>query len=65
MKHLDPEYEVDRPPQGFVPHFWDTINVLGGARGMFLITLGIIIFYFTVEYVITQGRKKREAKKAK
>lgn len=63
MKHLDPDYEVDRPPMGLVPHFWDTINVLGGWRGMVLISIGVIIFYFVVDYAVMQGRKKRMIKK--
>jgi hypothetical protein len=63
MKHLDPDYEVDRPPMGLVPHFWDTINVLGGWRGMVLISIGVIIFYFVVDYAVMQGRKNRMIKK--
>jgi hypothetical protein len=63
MKHLDPDYEVDRPPSGLIPHFWDTIDVLGGSRGMILLILGVIIFYFLIDYIVSQGRKKRMAKK--
>jgi hypothetical protein len=63
VKHLEPDYEVETAPTGLIAHFWDTIRALGGTRGITLIALGIILFYFVVEYVITTSRKRREAKK--
>jgi hypothetical protein len=63
MKHLEADYEVDRPPSGFIPHFWDTIDSLGGTVGLSLIVIGILLFYFIVDYTITTNRKKREQKK--
>lgn len=63
VKHLDPDYFVHKRPSGYIAHFWDTIDSLGGPTGLFLITLGILIFYLIVEYTIQRSRQKREAKK--
>jgi hypothetical protein len=61
--HLENDYELFERPMGIVPHFWDTIDVLGGWMGLTLISVGILAFFLVVDYVITTGRKKREAKK--
>jgi hypothetical protein len=63
MRHLEPDYEVENPPVGFIPHFWTTISALGGWKGLLLINLGVLAFYFTVEYIVTTNRNKRELKR--
>ena len=63
--HLESDYEMFEKPTGFVPHFWDTIDSLGGPLGIALLSVGIILFFLIVDYVITSGRKKREAKKSR
>lgn len=63
VRHLERDYEMETKPSGLVPHFWDTIEVLGGWKGMCLLSFGIMSFYFIVVYFVTSGRKKREAKK--
>lgn len=62
MKHLDPNFEVLRPPRGLVAHFFDTINILGGPVGICLIFILICFFYFTLEYLVN-ARKKMNKKK--
>lgn len=63
VKHLDFDYEIEEKPTGLIPHFWDTIEALGGFKGIFLITLGVLLFYGIVIYVVTTGRLKRQKKK--
>lgn len=69
VKHLDPDYFVSKRPTGLIAHFWDTIEALGGYKGLFLICVGVILFYFIVNYTIFKSRERREAaakqKKAK
>jgi len=65
VKHLENDYELDQKPTGFVPHFWDTIDSLGGPLGLVLMTLAFVIFYYVVDYMVTSSRKKRELKKSK
>jgi hypothetical protein len=65
VKHLEPDYEVDRPISTYISHFWDTIDSLGGWIGLTCILIGVILFYFTIEYIITSSRIKREQKKKK
>ena len=64
MRHLDHDYELARPATGFIPHFHDTIDALGGWVGVCCIGLAAVAFYFIVLYVIVTGRAKREAAKA-
>lgn len=63
MKHLEEDYELDKPIVGIVSHFFDTIEALGGWTGIFFITISILGFYLFVVFTIQSGRKKREAKK--
>jgi len=43
-----------------VDHWFDTIEVLGGWRGLFFILVGTLLFYAYVLYAIKAGRLKRE-----
>jgi hypothetical protein len=56
---------MTKRPTGLIPHFWDTIDALGGTIGITLIAVGILAFFLIVDFVITTSRKKREAKKKK
>jgi hypothetical protein len=64
-KHLTHDYELEEKPTGFIPHFWDTIDALGGWKGISLIAIGILIFQYIVAWAISSGRAKREAVKKK
>lgn len=63
VKHLDPDYFVNQRPTGYVAHFWDTIDALGGPVGLTLLSVGILLFYFIVQYTIHRSRQRREAQK--
>lgn len=64
VKHLlEHDYDLAEKPTGFIPHFWDTIAALGGYTGLTLLSVGILLFFFIVDYSISNSRKKREAKK--
>lgn len=63
VKHLEPDYFLSQRPTGYLAHFWETIESLGGYIGLGLITFGIILFYFLVNYIIYRSRQAREAKK--
>ena len=65
MRHLDHDWELERAENFWIHHFWDTIRVLGGWKGMVVIALGLAAFYSFVVYTIDQGRKKRESKSRK
>ena len=65
VKHLEADYEVTSRSFGFVSHFFDTIEALGGWKGLAIATLGILAFYLYVDWTITSGRAKREAKKSR
>jgi hypothetical protein len=65
VKHLESDYEMSHKPTGLVPHFWDTIDSLGGMTGLSLITIGFVLFYYFVDYMVVTSRKKREEKKKK
>ena len=63
MRHLDEEHELSRSVVKFMlDHLYDTINVLGGTRGLFFIALGCILFYVYVVYAMRTSREKREAR---
>jgi uncharacterized membrane protein len=64
MRHLDHDYHVTHRPTGFIPHFWDTIDSVGGVYGLIAITIGIVGFYYGVLWYILYSRAKREAKAA-
>jgi hypothetical protein len=65
VKHLEPDYELDKPIITFVSHFWDTIDALGGPVGLSLIILAVFIFYIVVDYTIFISRQRRENKQKK
>lgn len=65
VKHLESDYEVDRPIITLTSHFWDTISALGGPLGILLIFVGVLTFYFIVDYTIFISRQRREQKKKK
>lgn len=65
MKYLDPDYEVDSPPTGLIPHFFDTINVLGGWKGLLGISFGVLLFFLVIDFSISYNRKRREQQKQK
>jgi len=47
----------------FVEHFWETLEAIGGYKGIFLLSLAIYIFYGIVHYTVTISRKRRERKR--
>lgn len=63
VRHLDPSYEESVKPSGVVPHFFDTIEALGGWKGLTLLFIGLVIFYLVVEYAIQRGRRRQNSKK--
>ena len=66
MKNLDPTWDLEHPGQiTLLSHLWDTIETLGGWKGLLVLTLGIGIFHAIVDYVIVSGRKKRELARKK
>lgn len=62
VRHLEHDYVQETKPTGFIPHFHETIDSLGGSLGIAIICLAVIAFYFIVTYTITSARTKREAK---
>jgi hypothetical protein len=44
-------------------HFHETFESLGGWKGLGLMVLVMALFYFAVHYTVTEGRRKRQAKK--
>ena len=61
--HLSEEYELSRSFVRYLyDHFFDTIDALGGLRGLFCLFIGCLLFYGYVVYTITSGRAKRERK---
>ena len=63
VKHLDQDYELENPKTGFVEHFYDTIDAIGGWKGFAVLSVIIIAFYALVVYTIQSGREKREKAK--
>lgn len=62
-KYLEHDYDLEQKPVGFVPHFHDTIEALGGIFGILLILAGVITFYAGVSFYISYSRQRREGKK--
>lgn len=60
MRHLDPKWELENPGLSLVAHFWETIDSIGGWKGLCVIGAVIGIFHAVVNYVIANGRRKRE-----
>lgn len=65
VKHLDHTYEQSEREQGFIPHLFDTIDTLGGYKGLLVLSGAIIAFYLIVVYVVQRGRTRRSAAKRK
>ena len=64
--HLSEEYELSRSLVRYLyDHFFDTIDALGGLRGLLYLFIGCFFFYGYVVYSITAGRAKRERKSNK
>ena len=64
MKHLDAAYELEHPGQTTIfSHLRDTIETLGGWRGLLVIFVGVGVFHGIVEWFIHSGRKKRNEEK--
>lgn len=59
-RHLDHDWELEKPLNFWVHHFWDTIRVLGGWKGLLILFILMGCFYGFVVYTIEQGRKRRE-----
>ncbi len=62
VKYLEADYDIEGPAQGLIPHFWTTIDAIGGWYGFIGIFIGCLGFYIIVNYVIQRDRAKREAK---
>ncbi len=62
-KHLDPDYELSHKQISVVSHFFETIESIGGLKGLGILSLAILAFYGLIIYTIQNGRKKREAAK--
>ena len=66
MTHLDSTYELENPAQvTLLLHLYDTIETLGGWKGLLILFFGIGIFHAIVDYVIRSGRLKREQARRK
>lgn len=66
VRFLDPDYEDSLQPSNmFVSHFWDTIDAIGGWKGLVVLSVGIVIFYIIVLYTVTTARQRQIAKKKK
>ena len=64
MKHLDSSWELENPGQTtLLSHLYDTIEALGGWKGLLVLFVGVGNFHGIVEYVISSGRKKRQEAK--
>lgn len=63
VKHLDQDYELANPKGGLIEHLYDTIDTIGGWKGILVLTGLIAAFYGVVVYTISSGRAKREAAK--
>jgi hypothetical protein len=65
MPHLDLE-EFEPKNSLFVTHFLDSFEAIGGWKGILFISIGVISFYYFVDYSIKRGKRKRaEALKRK
>ena len=62
MRVLDEDFELGANPT-LIGHFFDTIRVLGGLQGLFLIAVGAAVFYGYVLHMIRSGREKRMRKR--
>jgi hypothetical protein len=65
MKHLNEDYErrgFGHSTDSFIGHFFDTINLLGGVKGLFLIGFCAMIGYASILYTIKTSREKRRSK---
>ncbi len=49
VRHLDPTYEESEKPSGAVPHFFDTIDALGGWKGGLLT---VFLVYFLLRLLV-------------
>jgi hypothetical protein len=63
VKYLEHDYELDRRPTGFIPHFFETLEAIGGVFGITLLFAGILAFYIGVTWFVNYSRAKRDAKK--
>jgi hypothetical protein len=61
MRHMDEDHELrdSHSAAWLIDHFFDTINILGGIQGLFLIGIGAALFHSYVVYAIRVGREKR------
>jgi hypothetical protein len=65
VKHLDHEYELTERPSDLIFHFWDTIDAIGGWKGIAALFLFMCVFYGIVVYTIENSRRKRQEKRLK
>lgn len=50
VKHLDHEYEIDRPQWNFTGHLYDTWMLLGGFKGLAVFALGMSMYVFIQKF---------------
>lgn len=60
VRHLESDYELENAPTGFIPHFFDTIDSIGGKKGLCIIAFCLFAFYQIVVYTVNASREKRE-----
>jgi hypothetical protein len=62
MKHLNEDYErrgSGHSTDSFIGHLYDTISLLGGIKGLFIIGFFAMLAYAYILYTITSSREKR------
>jgi len=62
MKHLNEDYErrgSGHSTDSFLGHFYDTVSLLGGIKGLFTIGCFAMVAYAYILYTITNSREKR------
>jgi hypothetical protein len=61
VKHLDEEWEIERPR--IFHHVEEVYTTFGGWKAVVLFFIGLYAFYSYILYTISTGRKRREAAK--
>lgn len=65
VKQLETDYELESRKINYFSFVADAFHIIGGWKGFLAISIGILLFFYAVDYTIAANRRSRESKKRK
>ena len=65
VRQLESDYELETRIIHYGTFVSDAFSIIGGVKGFIAISVGILLFFYAVDYTMAASRRSRESKKRK